>query len=122
MKPFFHLFSLILATVGIVGLQFGMSDLLAIIFLWAAVVVWILSAGWRASRKEKAVTALVASITAVYLAPDPIDPGSGADRLYLFRVAWFILPVWILCLLHSVFRIHRFFETNSARSLEQTTA
>ena len=116
MKPSIYILSLIIATMGIAGLQAGIPDAVTIIFLWASVVVSTFSAGWRASKKEKTMAVLFASIVAVYLAPTaPMQSGS-ADRLYLFRLSWFILPVWILMMIHSVSRILPFYQQKASQS------
>lgn len=116
MNPFFYILSLIIATAGIVGLQVGMPEVLAIVLLWAAVVISTFFAGWRASKKEKTMAVLIASIVAVYLAPAALVQSGSVERLYLFRLSWFILPVWILLMIHSVSRIRLFYEQKANQS------
>lgn len=110
MNPIVYILSLIVATIGIVGLQVGLPDSLAIVFLWISTVISTFSAGWSASKKEKIMSVLIGSILAVYLAPTAITHIGSADRLYLLRLPWFILPVWILLIIHSLSRIRRFYK------------
>ncbi len=113
MKPTLYIISLIVGTVGIASLQFALPDALAIVFLWASVVISAFSAGRNPSKKEQLMAVMIASIVAIYLTLDESASNDGADRLYLFRPPWFIVPVWFLLLFHSAFRIHRHYENQA---------
>lgn len=116
MKPLIYILSLILATVGMIGLQVGMPDTLAIAILWVSLVVTTFSAGWRVSKQEKFLAIAIAALVAIDLAP---LPNEAHDRLYLFKLSWFILPVWGLLMIHSVSRIGHFCRPVGSRPPQQ---
>lgn len=80
------------------------SDVVAVGLLWLGIVLSVFSAGFAATKKEKSMGICVATLLMVYCLPT-----EGSDPLYLFRVTWFILPVWLLLTFHSAFRIRRFY-------------
>ena len=105
MNPTLYIISLVAASSAILGMQCGMADLVAIFLLWLSVMLSLFYGGWSATNKEKIAGAIAASAAAVLLLPGNVAAQELYEPLYMFKLVWFILPVWTGCLFYSACRI-----------------